>query len=373
MFRHWAMKKGISVVEKNYYDKVYSQISTYWNDRTTFLNDSNTQNDSNNAKEPFPGLISLTPLNEFDYDLSQTPPKLIGIKEYPLDHIIYAYLIENTGIYEVFCKLITDFRFGGKLVTPSLASMKWIETAENLIFNDNQMFAPHQIATTIRPNSGSVRRNAYYRMFGMDLNHGPFNYTKPMIANREFVSTFENFLKEVWVGLANVNNRVASDQTDNEAIRDFAQRLRDMLRAKRLSGYDEKTKANSYDNLKKEEFHAVTILSFLHMSISGNNISIIKDLRAIGETESERLAKLSAITGIPVHTKSHTFFELAIPMSTILRLIESNGIEFTTDNAPIFYNKNIGKFTDLPEIMRKLINNWSVVTGKNMKVKAKLM
>ena len=45
----------------------------------------------------------------------------------------------------------------------------------------------------------------------MDLNHGldgnkPYPYEKRKVSNTDFVTTFEDFLREVWVGIVNVNN-----------------------------------------------------------------------------------------------------------------------------------------------------------------------
>ena len=46
-------------------------------------------------------------------------------------------------------------------------------------------------------------------MFGLELNHGtddgkPYPYVKAEAANTEFVATFEEFLREVWVGMTYV-------------------------------------------------------------------------------------------------------------------------------------------------------------------------
>ena len=77
-------------------------------------------------------------------------------------------------------------------------------------------------------------RNAYQRMFGMDLNHGtddnkPYPYVKAEAANSEFVSTFEEFLREVWVGMENVNNTSGANPTDDAKIADLAERLHDYV------------------------------------------------------------------------------------------------------------------------------------------------
>ena len=68
------------------------------------------------------------------------------------------------------------------------------------------------VTSRIRPDIRAVRRNAYYRLFGIDLNHGlrrrasvPVRRSR-QIANKEFVSLFEEFLREVWRGIENFSN-----------------------------------------------------------------------------------------------------------------------------------------------------------------------
>ena len=53
----------------------------------------------------------------------------------------------------------------------------------------------NDLASHIRPTR-AIRRNAYQRMFSMDLNHGgddgkPYPYVRAEAANTEFVSTLE--------------------------------------------------------------------------------------------------------------------------------------------------------------------------------------
>src|SRR5690606_2743496 len=108
-------------------------------------------------------------------------------------------------------------------------------------------------------------RNAYYRMFGMDLIHGKDNgqvypYDKAKASNTEFVATFEEFLREVWVAIANLNNQTGENPTDEAAIFNLAVRLHDQLRARRQGG-----------NLAREEFDAVSMMSWLHLTVSFNS------------------------------------------------------------------------------------------------------
>ena len=108
----------------------------------------------------------------------------------------------------------------------------------------------------------------------MDLNHGtednkPYPYIKAEAANGEFVSTFEELLREVWIGIENVNNQSGAKPTDDAKIADLAEKLHDMLISRRQGG-----------NLSPEEFMAVSTLSWFHLTLDTGTLTIIKDLRA---------------------------------------------------------------------------------------------
>ncbi len=119
------------------------------------------------------------------------------------DHLIYAYMIENTRIYEIFRRVIHEFLHGEKLGVPGSAeSQRWLRTTEELFYRDPPPFFITAITSQVRADIHGTRRNAYQRMFGMDLNHGmddskPYPYLKAEAANNEFVATFEEFLREV--------------------------------------------------------------------------------------------------------------------------------------------------------------------------------
>ena len=42
------------------------------------------------------------------------------------DHLIYAYMIENTRIYEVFSRVVEEYMHGEKLGVPSEESQRWL-------------------------------------------------------------------------------------------------------------------------------------------------------------------------------------------------------------------------------------------------------
>jgi hypothetical protein len=281
------------------------------------------------------------------------------------DHLIYAYLIENTCILDIFWRVIYEYRHGERLGVPLASTQHWLRNTEELFFRDAAPFSIYSVSSYIRPDQGASRRNAYYRMFGMDLNHGmkdnkPYPYEKPDNANREFVSTFEEFLKEVWVAISNSGNSSGTKQTDGATISLLARRLHDMLRTRRING-----------NLSQEEFWFVSMMSWFHLSLEFDS-PIVVSLRAEGSNEEERLKKIANQVKLPVHGKAYYFFRLADPLSRLLTQIE---IGTYNDTASALYEAKIpavtGEPNEVEKDMRLIINYWSLATDRNMKEKVR--
>ena len=85
-----------------------------------------------------------------------------------------------------------------------------------------------------------MRRATYHRLLGMDLNHGtadnkPYPFVRAEAANKEFVSTFEELLREVWIGIINAATRSGTKSTDDAKLAELdARQLQEMLLARRL-------------------------------------------------------------------------------------------------------------------------------------------
>ena len=149
-----------------------------------------------------------------------------------------------------------------------------MRTTEELFYRDPPPFFITAVTSHVRADIQATRRNAYQRMFGMDLNHGmednkPYPYVKAEAANSEFVNTFEEFLREVWIGVENVNNQSGAKPTDDAKIADLAEKLHDMLITRRQAG-----------NLSREEFVFVSMLSWFDLTVDTGTLTIIRDLRA---------------------------------------------------------------------------------------------
>jgi hypothetical protein len=276
------------------------------------------------------------------------------------DHLIYAYMVENTRVYEIFRRVVHEFLHGEKLGAPTTVnSPAWLRATEELFFRDPPPFSITNVAGHLRSDLRASRRNAYQRMFGMELNHGadnnsPYPFVRADAANNEFVSTFEELLREVWVGFTNRTTTSGANPTDDAKIFELATKLRDMLVTRRLGG-----------NLSREEFFFVATMSWFHLTVDNNNLDIIQDLRAQAANEEQRLFKIAQMVGLPAHGLSRSYFQIAQPMSDVLTLIETGALN-NPAAVRAFYDPALGA---LSGVMNTLIMHWSLITGRDMKAR----
>jgi hypothetical protein len=275
------------------------------------------------------------------------------------DHLIYAYMIENTRIYEIFRRVLQEFLHGERLGVPTEDAQPWLRNTEELFYRDPAPLTIRAVTSDIRSDMRASRRNAYQRMFGMDLNHGtednqPYGYVRAEAANKEFITTFEELLREVWVGISNADNKSGANPRDDAKIASLAETLRNMLTSRRQAG-----------NLSREEFVFVSMMSWFHLTVSFNS-PIVLALRADATSPEERLFKIAAQVGLPAHGLSNSHFRLAEPVSEVLLLIETGAMD-SADAVPAFYDRTVG--TELPSTMSTIITHWSTITGRDMKAR----
>lgn len=277
------------------------------------------------------------------------------------DHLIYAYMIENTRVYEIFRRVLHEHLHGEKLGTPlDPETQHWLRNTEELFYKDSAPFLITSVSSHIRSDLRANRRNAYQRMFGMDLNHGAddgkaYAYIKAEAANGEFVATFEELLREIWVGITYVTATSSSNPTDDSKISELAEKLHDMLQSRRLMG-----------NIAREEFAFVAMMSWFHLTLEFDSSPIVRSLRAEASGVENRLFKIAERVGLPAHGLSKSFFDIADPMSRLLIQIEMG----TYDNPAAvraLYDKSI---PDSPEPdIRTIITHWTAITGRDVKAR----
>ncbi|MGY3128554.1 hypothetical protein ACVWW9_002083 [Agrococcus sp. UYP33] len=277
----------------------------------------------------------------------------------PWDHLMYAYLIENTGIMRVFRRVIEAFAVGEALEVPGDEARLWLRATEELFFRDPPPFHVSSLTSSVRPDLDATRRNAYWRLFGMDLNQvqadgRPLPYVRGAGANRTFVEQWERFQSEVWQGYLNRRNSSGENSEDPEAVANHAEALSRMLQARRLQG-----------NLAREEFFFVAMMAWFHLTVEYDT-PIVEALRAQAPSPAERLRKIGERVGLPADPRSRNFFDMATEASAILRAIELDAFNTPATVTALYDNTAVNP---IRTTILAVINNWSAATGRNVKLR----
>jgi hypothetical protein len=268
------------------------------------------------------------------------------------DHLIYAYLIENTGIFDIFAKVMERYCFCEDLGRMSPESQLFLRTTQALIFSNPPPTTIWNVTGWGCPDEISQRMSAYWWMFGIELNHAAdiavkYQYAKPAGANVDFIETFEALARTAWRGIVNVNNVAGPNDTDNQAILSAARRLFCMFADRRQDC-----------NLARQEFRAVAVMSWLHLAVSFDS-PIVIDLGAEASCTEERLYRIARRVGMTAHPRSQALFALAQPFSELLRYIENPGFD-----ARNLYRIPGPRYRDLLETV---IGNYSIAMGRDAK------
>ena len=295
--------------------------------------------------------------------ISGTPPiTTIVAPPRPWRHLMYAYLIRNTRIVEVFQRLLHDALYTERLSALTPPSHRFLRATEALFFRRTESSLISSITSDVRPDPEATQRNAFYRMFGFDLTHGtpegqPYPYEKPEVANRNFAAVFDHFLREVWRGYINATNTSGPKTADDAAILYDIQRLREMMRDRRQSGFRA---------LGREEFVAVAMASWFHLTVASDT-PIVVDLKATATTPEERLHLLGKRLQMPTHSNADSLFELADRLPLILTMIEEGQLTTATEVRSLYTPLPTPPGNPLADDMLEIINHWSRATKTDIK------
>jgi hypothetical protein len=270
------------------------------------------------------------------------------------DHLIYAYLIENTRIFDIFAKVVETCCSCEDLGRLSPESRVFARTTQDLIFSDPPPTTIWNVTGRAYPDEISQRMAAYRSMLGIELNHAAaitaaHRFAKPADSNVDFIETFEALAGMLWRGFVNVHNFAGPNDTDNQAIVNAARRLSCMFAARREGCI-----------FAREELRAVAVMSWLHLAVSFNS-PIVIDLQAQASCPEERLYGIARRVGLPADPRSQALFALAQPFSKLLTLIENGGL----DNAELAQ----GLYTceDGRSLLGSVIGNYSIAMGHDVK------
>ena len=288
----------------------------------------------------------------------------------PWPHLMYAALVESTGIIEIFTEVLRRYVGGESLEVAQLATHSWLRSTEELFFRDPP---PNSIVGTVgelRPSARVNRRNTYWRMFGMDLPHqlpgaagGPPAWKREtgQFVNSQFLPVWTELLRQVWLGIENDRNEVGANPTDVVYIGYLCESLSEMIGMRRRMG-----------TLAREEFGYVAMMSWFHLAVETDTV-IVQDLQAnagAAGDPGDRLARVAARVGMKPARSSRELFELADLVSAILRMIETEF--FNADpNTELLYRSQGIPDPVVARTMNRIIDLWeSAVTPHQRVIKA---
>lgn len=284
----------------------------------------------------------------------------------PWDHLIYAFLLENTGIVEILGEVVRRYKVGETLAPPSVQTLVWARNTEELFFRDPPQFHILGVSSQLRPDARVNRRNAYWRMFGRDLSHSPLGapldgqpWKRDVGAgsNARFFDIWEEMLRQVWQGILNDRNSGGPNATDRSYIAYLCQSLSEMLTMRRRGGM-----------LAQDEFAYVTMLNWFHLTVEYET-PVVKDLKAeagINGNPADRLAAIGARVGINPPRESRELFELAGLLSPLMWFIENGAFNDEAD-AEMLYHSNGVPNPVIADAMIRIIDLWQSATGTRIK------
>lgn len=277
------------------------------------------------------------------------------------DHLGYSFVLENSRAVQILRRVVCEYRAGERLGAPSAATERWLDTTEALLLGAVSPLAPWLAGSAIGPDAEAVRRNAYWRLFGMDLAFGDEDnrspvYERPTEANTGFVTLFETLLFE----LSQVIDMSGVNASSDDRVFRLAQALHDMLLSRRRS-----------NTLSREELSAATALGWAELTLASNT-PVVADLRAEAGSPAERLCLIGERVGLPAHRQSSALFSMSSELSLFLRTVES-GVVASPAFARLLYLEPSpaealsGRPQPVGPATRKVITQWAAATGRDLR------
>lgn len=259
------------------------------------------------------------------------------------NHLAYGFMLENTRAVQILQRVVRHYRLGESLGTPSMATQRWLDAAEVILGGETAPMAPWAPARFPARDPEAIRRNAYWRLFGMDLafgaeDNGPLAYEKAEQHNADFVPLFEELLRRI-------SRSLSSPDPDGGAMARASGQLRDRLLARRQAR-----------QLAREELAAATVLGWVDLTLR-TNTSLVKDLHADADSPADRLRMIGERVGLPAHVKAAPLFALAPELSAFLRMLESGTLAEESMSG-------IRPDSTLAQTSRRVIDYWSAATGR---------
>ena len=300
-----------------------------------------------------PGGTDAELINHAAWSVDLHPAPLLAPQPLPAAywrHIVYAYMLEATNLEALFRRIVQEWVVGERLPFPTTLTSAWLRTTEQLFFTNPQPPSIRALTSDIRSDRNAVRRNAYYRLLGMELpatlDGRATAFLKPDTSNREFLRAWEALLRETWAAFMNRTNFIGPNSADPTSLLELVRELHQMLLARRINGA-----------LSREEYDSVVHFSWFHATVAWNT-AIVANLNANSTSAALRLKKMADLVGVPIHSKTDSFIVMADAMADVLEWIEG-------PNAPV--NQLYLGAGAVATSMRLMWTHWTLATGRPIK------
>ena len=262
-------------------------------------------------------------------------------------HLAYSYMLENSRAVQIFARTTHALRTSERLGVPSPATVCWLATTEALL---SGALSTGALGTEQHEAQEAARRNAYWRLFGLDLAFGTdanadASFARPAQANTEFVPHLEQLLVELSKSFETAGG-AGADLDGADAIADRSQKLGQSLRDHRTSLM-----------IDRQELLAASLLGWIELSLSASS-PVVRDLALEGASAAERLQDLGARVGIPAHSKAVNLFALGRSLSIMLRLAEDDPVGAR--------NAWADSATPAGAHSRRVVTEWTAATGRSL-------
>lgn len=286
------------------------------------------------------------------------------------DHMFYAYLVESTGIVEIMAEVVRRYVTGESLATPTIATTAWVRGTEDLFFRDPPLFRVGSLISQLRPDARINRRNAYWRMFGLDLPHPtpgvngqPWKQSAGSASNTRFLELWNELLRQVWLGIEHETNGSGPKPTDNSYISFLCQTIGEMLRLRRRGGM-----------LSRDEFGYVCMMNWFHLTVEVDSALVLNLSAGAGAgvgkgNPADRLTAIGRVVGVEPSRQARELFELADLVSPLLWAIELGIFDDPAVAELLFKLHNIAppSTNEVAKTMNRIIDLWQSATGEPVK------